>query len=101
QEPEAVWHVRAGGVEGGGQVGRLRAARGVVRAERGIGADLVAGRARVPEKVAGRVDADHHRPVDALRVAPGVDHGGARSRAFAQEVDALVPERAPGGVEVV
>ena len=76
-------------------------AGGVLRAERGVAADLLVGRLRVPEEVAGRVDRDHHRPVDAPRVAPGVDHRGARPGALAQEVDAAVAERLARGLEVV
>ena len=62
---------------------RLRQRR-VLRAERGVAPDLLVGRLRVPEEVAGRVDADHHRAVDALRVAPGVDHRRARAGALAE-----------------
>ena len=73
----------------------------VLRAERGVALDLLVGRLRVPEEVAGRVDADHHRAVDALRVAPGVDHRRARPGALAEEVDAVVAERLARGLEVV
>ena len=47
------------------EVGRPALAGRVLRAERGVAADLLVGRLRVPEEVAGRVDADHHRAVDA------------------------------------
>ena len=67
----------------------------------GSGADLLVRRLRVPEEVAGRVDADHHRAVDALRVAPGVDHRRAGARALADEVDRPVAERNPCGLEIV
>ncbi len=63
-------------------------------AERGVAADLLVRRLRVPEEVAGRVHGDHHRAVDALRVAPGVDHRRARPGALAHEIDAAVAERA-------
>src|SRR5439155_24888208 len=58
-------------------------------------------RRRGPEIVARRVDADHPGAVDALRVAPCVDHRGACPRALAEEIDLAVTEWASGGVEVV
>ena len=71
--------------DGATRRGRRSAPAGrVLRAERGVAADLLVGRLRVPDEVARRVDADHHRPVDALRVAPGVDHRRARPGALAQ-----------------
>jgi hypothetical protein len=51
--------------------------------------------------MAGWIDADHHGPVDAVRVAPGVDHCGARPDALAEEVDPVVTERLPDGLEVL
>ncbi len=75
--------------------------RRVLRAEAGVAADLRVGRLRVPEEVPGRVDADHHRAVDAPRVPPGVDHREARAGALADEVDLAVAERLAGGLEVV
>ena len=48
-----------------------------------------------------RVDGDHHRAPDALRVPPAVDHGRAGARALADQVDAAIPERPPDGFEVV
>ena len=70
-------------------------------AERGIAVDLLVGRLCVPEEVAGWIDADHHRAMDALRVAPGIDHRGAGARAFAHQVDLVVAEGAAGRLEVV
>jgi hypothetical protein len=48
-----------------------------------------------------RVDADHHRPVDARGIPPGVDHRGAGALALAQQVDGAVTERHPRGLHVV
>ena len=96
QEQPAPRDVLVGGVDEAVRSGvRLRQSRRL-RAERGVAADLLAGRLRVPEEVAGRVDADHHRAVDALRVAPGVDHRRARAGALADEVDSA-RSRARGG----
>src|SRR5205823_2538453 len=88
-------------MERGREVRRAVPAGRVLCAEGGVAADLLAGRLCVPEEMAGRVDADHHRAVDPLRVAPGVDHRRARPGALAEQVDALVAERAAGGLEVV
>ena len=100
QAPEPVGHVRGRP--------RIEAARSSVRllqprpARRaGVAADQRVGHLRVPEEVPGRVDPDHHRPMDAARVAPGVDHRGARAGALADEVDAAVAERPAGGLEIV
>ena len=51
--------------------------------------------------MAGRVDTDHHRSVNARRVAPGVDHGRASARALAQQVDAVIAERAARRVQII
>jgi hypothetical protein len=81
-------------------VGPLAAAV-VLGAEGRVSIDLLVRRLRVPEEVARRVDGDHHRPVDAVRVAPRVDHRGAGADALAQEVDALVAECAARRLEIV
>ncbi len=83
QEPPPIGHVRGRTPHRRGEVVGPRAAGVVLRAEVGVVADLVVRRPRVAEEVTGRVDADHHRAVDALRVAPGVDQsrcGCRRSR---------------------
>ncbi len=63
--------------------------------------DLCVRRLRVPEEVAGRVHGDHHRAVDALRVAPGVDHRRTGAGALADQVDAVIAEGLAGRLEVV
>ena len=83
------------------EIRRPGPARRVVCTERGVPLDLLARRPRVPEEVAGRVDADHDRAVDPLRIPPGVDQRRPCPRAFAEEVDALVAQRLAGGFEVV
>ena len=93
--------VLVGRMERGRQVRRSAPAGRVLGAERRVAADLLACRLRVPEIVARRVDADHHGAVDALRVAPCVDHRRACPRALAEEIDLAVTECASGGVEVV
>ena len=91
----AVFRIEAGEV-----VGPPAAAR-VLRAEAGVATDQLVGHLRAPEEVARRVHPDHHGPVDAPRVAPGVDHREPRARALAHEVDAAVAKRPAGGLEVV
>ena len=39
--------------------------------------------------------------MDAIRIAPGVDHRRARPGALAEQIDLLVAERTPGRVEVI
>ena len=101
QPPEAVRQVRGRLAHRGGEVVGPPAAARVLRAEARVAADQLVGRLRAPEEVTGRVDADHHRAVDAARVAPGVDHREARAGALADQVDPLVAERPAGGLEVV
>jgi hypothetical protein len=96
-----VGHVAGGAPHRGGEVlGACSAAR-VRGAPGGIATDLLLGCLRVPQEVAGRVRADHDGSVDPGGVAPGVDHGGARAGALAQQVDLVVAERDPSGLKVV
>ena len=44
-------------------------------------------------EVPGRVDPDHHRAVDTVRVPPLVDHPETGPGALAEQVDVLVAER--------
>ena len=101
QEPPPARNLVVGRVNRGREIRCPAPAGGVVRTERGVPLDLLARRLRVPEEVAGRVGADHHRAVDPLRIPPGVDQRRARPGALAEEVDALVPQRLAGRVEVV
>jgi NAD(P)-dependent dehydrogenase (short-subunit alcohol dehydrogenase family) len=48
-----------------------------------------------------RVDPDHRRAVDTVRVPPRVDHRETGPGALAEQVDALVAERDASGVDVV
>ena len=73
----------------------------VLRAERRIAANLPVVRLRVPQEVARRVRAEHHRAVNAVRMAPGVDHRRAGAGALADEVDLVVPEGLARRLEVV
>ena len=98
---QSVGNFVVGRVNRGREVWRPAAAGRVVRTECGVPLDLLARRLGVPEEVAGRVDADHHRAVDPLRIPPGVDQRRARAGALAEEVDALVTQRLAGRVEVV
>jgi hypothetical protein len=52
-------------------------------------------------EVAGQVHSDHHRPVDPLGVAPGVDQRRPRAGALAHEVDAVIAERDARRLQVV
>ena len=101
QEAPVIGQVRARPPHRRRDVAVARAAVLIARAQRGVPIDLLVALRRLPEEVAGRVDGDHHRPVDAGRVAPRVDHRGARSGALADEVDAAVVHRSPGRLEVV
>ena len=101
KEQPAVRHVRDGPFQRRGEIAGALVARRVLRTEAGVAADLFVRRLRVPDEVAGWVDADHHRTVDGGRVAPGVDHRGAGARAFAQQVDLVVAEGFPCRLEVV
>ena len=101
QEPPVVGQMRIRRPHVGGEVAASLPAGVAARAQRRVVADLPVDRLRVPDEVAGRVGADHHGAVDAPRVAPGVDHGGTRAGTLADQVDALVAQRAPGGLEVV
>ena len=96
-----VRHVAGRRVDRRREIWRPGPARRVVCTERGVPLDLLARRPRVPEEVAGRVDADHDRAVDPLRIPPGVDQRRPCPRAFAEEVDALVAQLLAGGFEVV
>ena len=100
-EPEAARDVLVRGVHRGCEVVRPVAAIARLGAQGGVAMDLLAGRLRVPEEVTRRVDSDHHGSVDALRVAPGVDHRGARAGALADQVDGSVAERLACKLEVV
>ena len=74
RNPSGPGMSRGGAPHRRGQVAGPRAARRVLRAQRRrSGAICASVVARVPEEVAGRVDADHHRAVDAAA-------GGARRR---------------------
>ena len=101
QEQPVIGNVSERGLQRRGEIRCPVTTARVLGAERRVATDLLAGCLRVPEEVAGRVDADHHRAVDALRVAPGVDHRGAGARAFADQVDPVVAEGAAGELEVV
>jgi hypothetical protein len=100
QEAPAVGIVRER-ADRRGEVVRARAASVVARADRGVLADLLVSDPRVPEEVARRVDADQHRAVDALRIAPDVDQGRSGALALAEQVDPAVPEGAAHGLEIV
>ena len=79
---------------------RAAAGRGRARRARRSGGSARRSSARTRGS-ARRVDADHHRAVDAPRVAPGVDQRRARARALAEQVDPAVAERAARGLEIV
>ena len=100
QEQEAARDLRVGGMDRRGEVRCPAAAVLVLGAEDGVAMDLLVGRLRVPEVVAGRVGGDHHRAVDALRVAPGVDHRRARAGTLADQVDRSVAESLACELEV-
>jgi hypothetical protein len=51
--------------------------------------------------VAGWVDAYHHRPVDAIRVALGVDDRRSRPGTRTQQIDPVVAERRARGLHIV
>jgi hypothetical protein len=101
QEEPAVGDVGGGPSHRRGEVVGPRAAADVVGAEGGVAAHLLVGLVRVQQEGAGRVHRHHHRPVDALGVAPGVDHRCAGSGALAQQVDLVVAERDARGLEIV
>ena len=101
QAPEAGRRIRRRPLQGRREVVGALAARSGPRRRARVAADLLVRHFRVPEEVPGRVHADHHRAVDALRVAPGVDHRRARAGALAEQVDLPVAERLPRRLEVV
>ena len=51
--------------------------------------------------MAGWLDAYHHRTVDAIRVAPGVDDRRARPGTLTQQIDPVVAERRSRGLHIV
>ena len=83
QEPPALREVPVDALDRPGQVVGPTTAGLVLGAQGRVAADLLVRRPPVPDEVAGRVHRDQDRPVDAPRVAPGVDHrvaGARRSR---------------------
>src|SRR5206468_5050603 len=101
QEEPAVGDIGDRSSDRRGEVVAPLTARVVLTAESGVLPDLLVGRLRVPEEVAGRVHPDHYRAVDAGRVAPRIDHRRACPGALAQEVDALVAERLARRLQIV
>ena len=101
QEPETVGNVGRRLLQRRRQVAGALAARRVVGAVPSVAADLRIRRLRIPEEVTRRVDADHDRALDALRVPPGVDHRRAGADALADQVDPAVSERLASRFEVV
>ena len=67
----------------------------------GVARDLLVRCPGIPQEVTGRVGTDHHRTLNAVGITPGVDHRGARAGALAEQIDALVAERAPGSFEII
>ena len=89
-----VLHAR-GEVAGAGAAGRL------LRAQRRVTLDPLIDLGSAVQEVPGRVDPDHHRAVDTVRVPPRVDHRETGPGAVAEQVDARVAERDASGVDVV
>jgi hypothetical protein len=73
----------------------------ILHTEGGVAIDLLIRGARVREEVAGWVDAYHHRTVDAIRVAPGVDDRRTRHGTLTQQIDPVVAERRARGLHIV
>ena len=89
----SVLHAR-GEVAGAGAAGRL------LRAQRRVTLDPLIDLGSAVNEVPGRVDPDHHRAVDIVRVPPLVDHRETGPGALAEQVDALVAERDASGLDV-
>ena len=86
-------HVR-GEVGGAGAAGRL------LRAQRRVTLDPLIDLGSAVDVVPGRVDPDHHRAVDPVRVPPRVDHRETGPGALAEQVDALVAESDASSLDV-
>src|SRR5512145_1711039 len=48
-----------------------------------------------------RIDSDHHRAMDGFGIGPGVDHGGARTYALAEQVHLLIAQRETSSFQVM
>ena len=84
-----------------GEVGGAGAAGRLLRAQRRVTLDPLIDLGSAVNEVPGRVDPDHRRAVDTVRVPPLVDHRESGPGALAEQVDALVAERDASGFDVV
>ena len=73
---------------------------GILGAQRRVTLDPLVDLGSAVQEVPGRVDADHRRAVDTVRVHPRVDHRETGPLALADQVDALVAEGDASGVDV-
>ena len=101
QEVPPARHVRRRVLHAGGEVGGAGPAGRVLGAQRRVTLDPLVDLGPAVQEVPGRVDADHRRAVDTVRVHPRVDHGETGPGALADQVDALVAEGDASGVDVV
>ena len=101
QEVPPARHVCRRVLHAGGEVGGAGPAGRILRAQRRVTLDPLIGLGTAVEEVPGRVDPDHRRAVDTVRVPPRVDHRETCPGALADQVDALVAEGDASGLDVV
>ena len=101
QEVPPARHVRRRVLHARGEVAGAGAAGRLLRAQRRVTLDPLIDLGSAVHEVPGRVDPDHHRAVDTVRVPPRVDHRETGPGALAEQVDALVAERDASGLDVV
>ena len=100
QEVPPARHVCRRVLHAGGEVGGAGPAGRLLRAQRRVSLDPLIDLGSAVEEVPGRVDPDHHRAVDTVRVHPRVDHPETGPGALAEQVDALVAEGDASGLDV-